>query len=102
MLENHWYVAAAGPRLRRKPRAARVLDRELVLNRREPTIVRQDREIMESAQPWYDRDGGAFERSVEADYAMLLARRIVELAGEGRWEEKRSSLPARRVLEIRA
>lgn len=74
---------------------------KLVLNRREPTIIRQDREVMESAQPWYDRDGGAFERSVEADYSMLLARRIVELAAQGRFEEKRSSLPKRRVLEIR-
>jgi len=62
----------------------------------------QDRRIVESAQPWYDREGGAFERSVEADASMLLARKIVDLASRGEWETKRSSLPQRRLVRVRA
>jgi hypothetical protein len=69
---------------------------------REPRIFAQDRCVLESAQPWYDREGSSFERSVEADASTLMVRRIVELAAEGRWEEKRSSLPRRRVVTVRA
>ena len=68
----------------------------------EPEIFVQDRRIVESSQPWYDREGGAFERSVEADASMLLARKIVELASRGEWETKRSSLPQRRLVRVRA
>ena len=70
--------------------------------RREPVIFKQDRRIMESSQPWYDADGVAVERIFGADCTRLTARRIVELAEQGRWEDKRSSLPQRRVVELRA
>ncbi|SRR5712692_327472 len=76
--------------------------RRVVWTDREPKIFKQDRVVMESSQPWYNREGSAFERSVEADASTLMARRIVELAAEGRWEEKRSSLPRRRVVTVRA
>jgi hypothetical protein len=56
----------------------------------------------ESAQHCYTQEGSDFERSVEADLSTLMARRIVELAAEGSWEEKRSSLPRRRVVAVRA
>ena len=62
----------------------------------------QDRRIVESAQPWHDREGGAFERSVEADASTLLARKIVDLASRGEWETKRASLPQRRLVRVRA
>ncbi len=70
--------------------------------RREHVIFRQDRRVMESAERWTREIGHDFERSVEADFPMLLVRRIVELAESGRWEEKRASLPPRRVIRIRA
>ncbi len=62
----------------------------------------QDRRLVESSQPWYDETGGDFERSVEADYTMLTARKIVELARLGQWQEKRESLQQRRVVSFRA
>lgn len=68
----------------------------------EPEIFRQDRLLLESAQIAYDREAGAFERSVEADAATLLARQIVKLAEEGEWEEGRSSLRQRRIVRVRA
>ena len=68
----------------------------------EPEVFVQDRRILESAQPWYDREGGDFERSVEADASTLLARKIVDLASRGEWETKRSSLPQRRLVRVRA
>jgi hypothetical protein len=68
----------------------------------EHPIFRQDRKLMESAERWTREIGQGFERSVEADYSMLLVRRIVDLAASGQWEQKRSSLPARRVLRILA
>ena len=68
----------------------------------EHPIFRQDRVIMESAERWTGEIGQGFERSVEADHSMLLTRRIIELARNGLWEEKRHSLPQRRVLRIRA
>jgi phenylpropionate dioxygenase-like ring-hydroxylating dioxygenase large terminal subunit len=73
----------------------------LMWSEREPTIFRQDRVLLESAQPWYDK-GDEFERSVEADAATLLARRIYQLACQGSWETHRASLPARRVVHVRA
>jgi SAM-dependent methyltransferase len=74
----------------------------VIWSHREPKIFRQDRVVLESSQPWYDRDGGSFERSVEADVSTLLARRIVELAtrrrvgdGAGRAAEPASGSCAR-------
>jgi hypothetical protein len=68
----------------------------------EPEVFVQDRRILESSQAWYDQAGGDFERSVEADASALLARKIVELASRGEWETKRSSLPQRRLVRVRA
>ena len=69
---------------------------------REPKILRQDRVLLESSQPWYDRQPDAsFERSVEADTSTLLCRQIYELAASGTWNEKWSSLPRRRVVDVR-
>jgi nitrite reductase/ring-hydroxylating ferredoxin subunit len=68
----------------------------------EPEIFRQDRLLIESAQMAYDREGNAFEKSVEADAATLLARQIVKLAEEGKWGESRPSLRQRRIVRVRA
>jgi hypothetical protein len=65
-------------------------------------VFAEDRAILESAQPWYDRADGAFEHSVEADAAALLARRNVALARSGDWETGRSRLPQRRIVSVRA
>jgi hypothetical protein len=69
---------------------------------KEVRIFMQDQHVMESAQPWYDREGNNFERSVEADASTLMARQIIKLAAEGCWEEKRLSLPSRRIITVRA
>ena len=76
--------------------------RRIRWSNKEPRIFAQDRCVLESAQRWYTQEGSDFERSVEADLSTLMARRIVELAAEGSWEEKRSSLPHRRVVTVRA
>jgi hypothetical protein len=73
----------------------------MMWSEREPTIFRQDRLLLESAQSWYDKND-EFERSVEADASTLLVRRICELASRGSWDEHRASLPKRRVVHVRA
>jgi len=73
--------------------------RRVKLTRREPGVPRQDRILMESVrQPM-----GATrpEYSVPADAPTLLARRIIELASNGLWEEKRESLPRRKIVSAR-
>jgi nitrite reductase/ring-hydroxylating ferredoxin subunit len=47
-------------------------------------IFEQDRVVMESAQQAYETEGGVFERSVEADSATLMARRLLSAARTGR------------------
>ena len=68
----------------------------------EPSVLKQDRLVLESAQPWYDADGGAFERNVVADASTLMARSVVQLAAQGRWPADRGALPTRRVVRLRA
>jgi phenylpropionate dioxygenase-like ring-hydroxylating dioxygenase large terminal subunit len=65
-------------------------------------IFEQDRVVLESAQLAVDREGHAFERSVEADAPTLLARRVWALACAGRWEQDRSRLPQRRLVNLRS
>ena len=69
---------------------------------KEPKIFAQDRYVLESSQPWYDREGSSFECSVEADASTLMARRVIKLAATGHWEEKRSMLPSRRIVAVRS
>jgi hypothetical protein len=69
---------------------------------REPTIFTQDRRLLESAQPEYERTGGSFERSVAADTATLMVRRIAALAAEGQWPEGAARMPPRRIVKLRA
>jgi nitrite reductase/ring-hydroxylating ferredoxin subunit len=68
----------------------------------EPKLIAQDRAVLESSQPWYDREGDGFERSVEADLPTLLVRQVIALAEAGQWEHKRASLPRRRVISVRS
>ncbi len=68
----------------------------------EPELSAQDREIVESAQRSYDAYGDAFERSVEADAATLMLRRIIALAVERRWEGERAQLRQQRVVPVRS
>ena len=75
--------------------------RRVAWSAHEPLVFKQDRRLLEGAQPWQDRDR-AFERSVKADTSTLLARRIVALAEEGQWPQRSASLPARSVIEVRA
>ena len=58
--------------------------------------------MLESVQRAVSREGQAFERSVEADAATLLARRIYALATAAGWEAARDGLPPRRVVTVRA
>jgi phenylpropionate dioxygenase-like ring-hydroxylating dioxygenase large terminal subunit len=73
----------------------------MMWSKREPKIFEQDRVLLESSQPWYDA-GGEFERSVEADTSTLLVRRIYDLAAQGSWEQHKTSLPRRRIVDVRA
>ncbi|PRQ06469.1 Aminopyrrolnitrin oxygenase PrnD [Enhygromyxa salina] len=66
---------------------------------REPLLFAQDRTLLEGGQPWYDRDGGQFERSVEADWSTIMVRQIVEQAASGQWPP--TELPRRRVISVR-
>lgn len=78
------------------------LGRRTSWSNRQPRIFKQDKKIMESAQPWYTVEGYSFERSVEADAATLLARKIVGLAARKEWDCARMRLPERRVVRVRA
>jgi phenylpropionate dioxygenase-like ring-hydroxylating dioxygenase large terminal subunit len=69
---------------------------------REPEIFAQDRRLLESAEPAYERTGGGFERSVAADTSTLMVRRIVGLAANGRWNRDDPSIPQRRIVRLRA
>jgi phenylpropionate dioxygenase-like ring-hydroxylating dioxygenase large terminal subunit len=69
---------------------------------REPTIFAQDRRLLESAQPEYERTGGNFERSVAADTATLMVRRIIALVAKGQWGHGALGMPARRIVKLRA
>ncbi len=68
---------------------------KVLWRKREPKVPKQDRVLLESAE------SGDFERSVEGDASTLLARRIVALAREGLWEDKRDTLPQRRLFSAR-
>jgi phenylpropionate dioxygenase-like ring-hydroxylating dioxygenase large terminal subunit len=68
----------------------------------EPAIFAQDRRLLESAQAQYERAGASFERSVAADTATLMVRRIVALAAERRWNQDDEAIPVRRLVRLRA
>ncbi|WP_437312662.1 Rieske 2Fe-2S domain-containing protein [Sorangium sp. So ce385] len=70
--------------------------------REEPAILRQDRVLMESAEAAAAGQGDLREHHVEADAPALLLRRILEWAARGEWEQRRASLPERRVLRVMA
>ena len=63
--------------------------------------MNQDRAILESAQKNYDRAGADFERSVPADFPLLLLRKAVALAGSGEWEARRGELTQRKLVRVR-
>jgi|KBSMisStaDraftv2_1062788.scaffolds.fasta_scaffold93473_2 phenylpropionate dioxygenase-like ring-hydroxylating dioxygenase large terminal subunit len=67
----------------------------------EPKTLEQDRILQESAQINYDIEGDCFERSVAADYATLLARKILHLAERGAWETGRATLTQRKLVHVR-
>jgi phenylpropionate dioxygenase-like ring-hydroxylating dioxygenase large terminal subunit len=65
-------------------------------------IFEQDRRVLESAQLAYDREGDAFERSVEADAPTLLVRRIIAAAAAGRWPQDRARMGKGRTVRVRS
>lgn len=67
----------------------------------EPKTLEQDRVLQESAQRNYARAGADFERSVPADYATLLSRKILSLARAGQWDSERESLVQRKLVLVR-
>jgi nitrite reductase/ring-hydroxylating ferredoxin subunit len=67
----------------------------------EPRTLEQDRVLQESAQLNYSRAGASFERNVPADYATLLARKILKIAREGRWPADRGTLVQRKLVMVR-
>jgi nitrite reductase/ring-hydroxylating ferredoxin subunit len=67
----------------------------------EPKTLEQDRVLQESAQRNYTRCGADFERSVPADYATLLTRKVIKLAQEDDWEAGRHRLVQRKLVKVR-
>jgi phenylpropionate dioxygenase-like ring-hydroxylating dioxygenase large terminal subunit len=65
------------------------------------TTLNQDRMILESAQKNYDRAGADFERSVPADFPLLLLRKAVALAASGEWDARRGELTQRKLVRVR-
>lgn len=86
-----WMIARA------LPFGARVRFRQ-----EEPAILRQDRLLLESAELACAEPGALREHHVEADAPALLLRRILESAARGEWEQRRASLPERRVIRVMA
>ena len=86
-----------------EPNPIPVFGGRLLWSSHEPEVIRQDRVLLESSQPWYDRarDQASFERSVAADASTLLFRRIHEMAVDGSWHQQWSTLPRRRVVGVR-
>jgi phenylpropionate dioxygenase-like ring-hydroxylating dioxygenase large terminal subunit len=76
------------------------LGRKVSWSRRRPKILIQDKELLESSQGWYDREGSGFEHSVEADVSQMTARRVVEMASDLNSSNTRDSLPRRRVVHV--
>jgi phenylpropionate dioxygenase-like ring-hydroxylating dioxygenase large terminal subunit len=66
-----------------------------------PQIFEEDRRILEIIQQTSDREGEAFERSVEADTASLLARKILRAAARNEWPGSRAALETRRIVTSR-
>ena len=56
---------------------------EVVFADNEPTVLEQDRTLLESAQHWFDEGNEAYERDVRADSAPLAARKLVHDALRG-------------------
>lgn len=67
----------------------------------EPRVIEQDRLLQESAQRNYANSGKDFERSVPADFATLLTRKVIDLARQGKWDSDRHSLVQRKLLLVR-
>jgi phenylpropionate dioxygenase-like ring-hydroxylating dioxygenase large terminal subunit len=63
--------------------------------------LQQDVAILESAQRNYDARGADFERSVPADYPLLLSRKILALARAGQWVPGRHELTPRKLVRVR-
>jgi len=55
--------------------------------------------VLEIIQQTLDRDGDDFERSVEADAAGLIARKVLRMAESEDWDSGRRALEPRRVFE---
>jgi phenylpropionate dioxygenase-like ring-hydroxylating dioxygenase large terminal subunit len=63
--------------------------------------LQQDIALLESAQGNYDLRGADFERSVPADFALLLSRKVLALVRAGEWEARRSELTQRKLVRVR-
>ncbi len=74
---------------------------KLSWRKREPLLLRQDRVLLEAICSARQAEGPIPERSVAIDEIPLTIRRILKLAADGLWEEKRESLPKRRVIGAR-
>jgi phenylpropionate dioxygenase-like ring-hydroxylating dioxygenase large terminal subunit len=67
-----------------------------------PEILEQDRGVLEVLQQQSDASPHAVERSVEADTAALLARKIIAMAQAGQWPAGRDALERVRIFESRS
>jgi len=98
------FVPTAPDRCRLEWMSARALPfgARVRFRQEEPAILRQDRLLLESAELTCAEQGALREHHVEADAPALLLRRILESAARGEWEQRRASLPERRVIRVMA
>ncbi len=72
--------------------------RQVLFLEDELELLSQDRTLLESAQSWLEKDGGASDRSVPSDAAPLMARKLVERTLRGPPSESDSEKVQRRVF----
>ncbi|MBV8334674.1 MAG: aromatic ring-hydroxylating dioxygenase subunit alpha [Alphaproteobacteria bacterium] len=75
---------------------------KLRLSRGTPTVLAQDRLVLESAELAHRKGGAAFEHSVPADASTLLLRLVLRHAARGSWATTWARLSHRRVIRLRA
>ena len=61
-------------------------------------FLQEDVNILEAVEKAYQTEGENFERSVEADIAPLMVRKIVKMAASGKWQGRASDIPLRQTF----
>ena len=66
-----------------------------------PAIFLEDKLVLEEIQKTYDREGDSFEKTVAGDAPGMMLRQVLKLASEGKWNEGKSKLAQRKIVDVR-